>query len=141
MSDDTIVTLLLEIAEKLITAIVEIDDNGDGDILSSVDAVGIENRDDVKVASIVTVSTGLDEDVAVLIPEIVAELVADIILLDVEVKESKRGVDVCKVVIDAVDDLDIIEVNDTIALIDDVVDNVASEETLPEPVIEAKPVL
>jgi len=77
----------------------------------------------------------------VLISEIVAEIVADKILLDVEVTVSMRGVDVCKAVIDAVDDLDVIEVNDKAALLDTVVDNVASVETLLEPVIEATPVL
>ena len=71
----------------------------------------------------------------------VADIVVDNLLLDVEVTVLMRGVDVCKAVIDAVDDLDIIEVNDNIELLDAIVDNVASVETLLEPVIEVTPVL
>ena len=141
VSDDTIVTLLLEMAEKLITDFVEIDENGDGEILPSVDAVGIEKRDAVDVAGIVTVVKRLGEDVTVLIFEIVAKIVADNLLLEVEVKELMRGVDVSRAVIDAVDDLDLIEDIVTIALVDAAVDNVATVETLPEPVIGATPVL
>jgi hypothetical protein len=120
---------------------VEIEGKDDGDILPSVDAVGIENRDDVNVAGVVTVATRLGADVTVLIIEIVADIVADNLLLDVEVKVLIRGVDVCIAVIDAVDDLEIIEVNDKAALIDATVDNVAPVETLLEPVIEVTPVL